>query len=257
MKKIILNAFAFTLAFILCLSITSCKKSEGDPTESDTVPPSVDSSAEVDTSDKPNSPKPAPTPPPIDNNGSSDTDNSGMISGEMSELTVDISVGETKKVVTNWKKGKVNAANLKLESAEGYSYSDVITIKKAGTTITFVDNNTNSNGDLGFAGSDVLVISSWQKNHSGVWIPNGQGTSYAGTGSNLSQIVVSYYNGAVTYSYTTATDNESIVLCFKSGQTESFTPESFPDVTAVFKKSISSNESGDGYADGGKLNDIF
>ena len=245
MNKKILNFGVIFLALVLCLSLTSCKKSGANTEES-----SVDSS---EISDSNNKPKPAPTPPPIDNGNGDD----GEIVDAMSNVTVDIAVGETETVLLNWKMGKVASSDFKISKTQKYSYSDVITVKNAGTTITFVDDNTNNNGDVEFADSDVLVISSWQKNHNGVWIPNGQGSSYVGTGTNISQVVVSYYNGVVTYSYTTVADNENIVLCFRSGQTETYAPESFPAVTAVFKRTIVADEVGDGYADGDKITDIF
>ena len=42
-----------------------------------------------------------------------------------------------------------------------YSYTDVINIAKAGTKISFTDDNTNSGGDTGFASAAAYVVSSW------------------------------------------------------------------------------------------------
>ncbi|MBR7099462.1 MAG: hypothetical protein IKC59_08605 [Clostridia bacterium] len=239
MNQKFLNVSILILALSFCLSLTSCGRSDAS-TENNTV-----SSDLLSSNDGAEKPKPAPTPPPI-NDG-----------GDMSNVVVDIEVGETEAVSLNWKMGKMDPSELKILNAQNYSYSDVITVKKAGTTVTFVDDNSNDNGDGAFAGSDVLVISSWQKNHSGAWISNGQGANYMGSGTDLSQITVSDHNGVVTYSYTTVADDENIVLCFRSGQTETYTPESFPTVTAVFKRSIVSYEVGDGYAEGNKLTAIF
>ncbi len=46
-------------------------------------------------------------------------------------------------------------------NGERYSYTDVFTIPKAGTTLTFVDDNSNSNGDQMFASKNAYVVSSW------------------------------------------------------------------------------------------------
>ena len=112
-----------------------------------------------------------------------------------------------------------------------YSYSDVITIPKAGTTITFVDDNTNSNGDTGFASALAYVISSWKKSGD-EWVIDLDRANYAGSGSTVSQVVESYIDGVVTYSYTTTYDNENIRLCYRSGQQTNFTPAKYPTVYA-------------------------
>ena len=112
-----------------------------------------------------------------------------------------------------------------------YSYTDVFTVPKAGTTITFIDDNSNSNADLKFASSSAYVISSWKMEES-EWVIDLHGANYAGSSTTTSDILTSYKDGVATYSYTTTLDNESLRLCFRSGHTATFTPASFPEVTA-------------------------
>ena len=141
------------------------------------------------------------------------------------------------EVKTKWHLGYVgsstNAGNTdKLaDGASLYSYTDVITVSKAGTTITFVDDNTNANGDKLFASAAAYVVSFWNKEEDN-WVLDTTATNYAGSNSALSDILVSYENGVVTYSYTTKQDNENLRLCFRSGQTAAFTPAAYPTITA-------------------------
>lgn len=136
----------------------------------------------------------------------------------------------------DWSMGYVKSGTGAIVSTVNsrYSYTEVFTIPKAGTTVTFADNNTNNNGDTGYASNGALVVSSWSKDSSGNWIFNSDGSNYAGSGNALSDVLVSYKNGVVTYSYTTSEDNENLRLCFCSGQKSTFTPEAFPTVTAVY-----------------------
>ena len=114
-----------------------------------------------------------------------------------------------------------------------YSYTDVFTVEKAGTTITFVDDNLNSNADLKFASSSAYVISSWKK-QGDEWTLDLDGANYAGSSTMTSDVLVSYKDGVATYSYTTTLDKESLRLCFRSGQTSSFTPASYPKVISEY-----------------------
>lgn len=113
-----------------------------------------------------------------------------------------------------------------------YSYTDVFTVPKAGTTVTFTDDNSNSGTDAKFSSTSAYVVSSWKKEGS-EWVLDLDGANYAGSNTNTSDILISYKNGAVTYSYTTTLDNENLRLCFRSGHTSTFTPSAFPVVTAT------------------------
>ena len=106
-----------------------------------------------------------------------------------------------------------------------YSYSEVINLGPAGSTITFTDDNTNSNGDSNFASAAAYVFSSWKKEN-GVWVLDTAG--YNASGSDAPYMDE---NGARTYTYTSTKDNECIRLCFRSGQSGSFTPAAYPVVT--------------------------
>ena len=119
---------------------------------------------------------------------------------------------------SNWKE-KINP------TGGYYSYSEVINLGPAGSTITFTDDNTNSNGDSNFASAAAYVFSSW-KNENGVWVIDLSGYKANGTMAEYAEA-----NGARTYTYTSEKDNECLRLCFRSGHTGSFTPAACPIVT--------------------------
>lgn len=115
-----------------------------------------------------------------------------------------------------------------------YSYTDVINIAKAGTKISFTDDNTNSGGDTGFASAAAYVVSSW-KMENGEWVVDTTGANYVGSGNGKSDIAAPTADGkGVVYTYVTSKDDENIRLCFRSGQSSSFTPEQFPTVYVEF-----------------------
>ena len=114
----------------------------------------------------------------------------------------------------------------KLNKTGGYySFSDVINLGPAGSTITFTDDNTNANGDTNFASAAAYVFSSWKKSN-GTWELDKSGYKANGTMALYTDDA-----GARTYTYTSEKDNECIRLCFRSGQTNSFTPAAYPVVT--------------------------
>ena len=126
------------------------------------------------------------------------------------------------------------APNTLVENGDRYSYTDVFTVEKAGTTITFTDDNSNSKGDYRFASESAYVVSSW-KQEGDAWVLDTMRANYAGNnGTAESPIVSLVENDAVTYSYTTYYDNEHLRLCFRSGQKSNFTPAAFPKVTAEY-----------------------
>ena len=128
-----------------------------------------------------------------------------------------------------------------------YSYTDVINISKAGTKITFTDDNTNSNGDTGFASAAAYVISSWQFEN-GEWVLDESGANFAGAGTAENEIAKKTADGkGMVYTYVTSKDEENIRLCYRSGQSSSFTPAEYPTVYVEFTGeqgtvSISENE---------------
>lgn len=124
---------------------------------------------------------------------------------------------KTETVETEWHMGYVgsstNSGNEgKINSnANYYSYSDVIVIEKAGTVIRFVDMEGNT------ASAAAYVISFW-KQVDGVWVIDDSRTDHIAGGSGSA------------YTYTTKSDNEAVRLCYRSEQTDSFTPK-FAEVT--------------------------
>lgn len=156
------------------------------------------------------------------------------------EDTTTAAISQTVIVDVKWNCGYVgsdqnaqNYVNKIKENGGSYSYSDVITVSKAGTKISFTDDNTNSNGDSGFASAAAYVISSW-KWEGDAWVIDLDGANYRGCGNASSDISIANADGSVTYVYITSKDNENIRLCFRSGQKSSFTPPQFPNVYAEF-----------------------
>ena len=111
-----------------------------------------------------------------------------------------------------------------------YSYSDVINLGPAGSTVSFTDDNTNSNGDKNFASAAAYVFSSWKKS-GGVWVIDTSAYKADGPSADYTDA-----SGARTYTYTSTKDNECIRLCFRSGQSASFTPAAYPVITVISSK---------------------
>ena len=105
-----------------------------------------------------------------------------------------------------------------VEKAEGYSYTDVITIPEKGTRVYFTDFNTEDMVDTDYAGKDVFVVSHWVMEGE-EWVLDHPGDNYTGTGGRSGEIA-KWSKEEVTYTYITSYDNESIRLCYRSGQTK-------------------------------------
>ncbi|MBQ7384211.1 MAG: SGNH/GDSL hydrolase family protein, partial [Clostridia bacterium] len=150
-------------------------------------------------------------------------------------------VGNTLSV--NWNFGYVgsstngqNYVNKINPNGNYYSYSDIIVIEKAGTTITFTDNNADDLTSPSFASAAAYVISHW-KQEGGDWVIDTSKAQCAGAGNNSSGSVITVNStgatGTATYTYTTTSDNECIRLCYRSGQTATATPTSYAAVTVT------------------------
>lgn len=145
------------------------------------------------------------------------------------ETVCEIDATETEAVIElNWHLGYVGSrenetARLSIaEGAEMYSYSDVFIVKKAGTTIQFLDDNQFSGENAGKAANDILVLSSWVEKD-GEWVIDPLGPMYAGSSASKSDIV-SYVDTNILYTYTTTSDNECLRICYHSGETADFKP---------------------------------
>lgn len=145
-------------------------------------------------------------------------------------------------IEVKWNYGYVGSAshasspNKIVENGSMYSYSDVITIPRKGTKITFTDDNTNANGDANFASAAAYVISSW-KQVDGQWVIDLDWANIAGSGKSASDIAT-VKTTSVIYNYVTSKDNENIRICFRSGQSETFTPAAYPEVSYVVTEEL-------------------
>lgn len=142
------------------------------------------------------------------------------------------------RVNTTWNFGYVGSHQNKLSAgaimngAEGYSYTDVFTIPKAGTTVTFGITEENTTGAVEMASADVYVISQWEQEN-GEWSMISNGANFVG-GDAASPIIALSGNNMLIYSYTSSSDNENLRICYRSGQTESLAPQSFPKIYAEY-----------------------
>ena len=150
------------------------------------------------------------------------------------EATTSSSVNADEPVALRWHLGYVGSASHstytnKLNPTGGmYSFSEIFTVPKAGSTVSFTDDNTNSNGDSNFASAAAYVFSSWKEESPGVWVIDTDGYNVNGTEAEYTDA-----GGARTYTYTTTKDNENIRISFRSGQSASFVPSVYPAVTVT------------------------
>lgn len=171
------------------------------------------------------------------NEETSDTDTNSV--EENTPTTDETEVSDPKahlRVNTEWNFGYIGSylnkqsPNAISNKAENYSYTDVFTIPRAGTTVTFGITKENTDGNVEIATSDVYVISQWEQDN-GEWILLKGGANYIG--GDMASPILSYAgNNTLIYSYTTSSDNENLRVCYRSGQTTSFTPEIFPKIYA-------------------------
>ena len=121
---------------------------------------------------------------------------------------------EEKTVDVKWNFGYVgsstnaNWANKINPTGANYSYSDVIDMGPAGSTITFADSAS------GFASASAYVFSFWTKNGD-EYVFDAEATSIPG----------GFGGSARSYTFTTTEANQAIRVCYRSEQTASFTPE--------------------------------
>ena len=92
-----------------------------------------------------------------------------------------------------------------------YRHTDVVTIEKAGTEITFTEKGI---GDSGYCAATGYFISSWIKNEKGEWILDVNGANYQGSITGKSQGIATRSGNTMTYTYVTSKDNENLRFCF-------------------------------------------
>lgn len=227
-KKII----AMLISAIMLISAAACTGEQGNGTTSSDAGTTAESPAtsadDGTTTAEPTEPATDPVTDPVTDPATTAADTT-PVSPEAATVEVNWYpgyVGSDKNSQGFVNKIKVNGGS--------YSYTDVITISKAGTKIYFTDDNTNSNGDSGFASAAAYVISSW-KMENAEWVLDTEGANYRGCGKAESEISKLTDDGkGVTYFYVTSKDNENIRLCFRSGQSTSFTPADYPTVYVEF-----------------------
>lgn len=132
---------------------------------------------------------------------------------------------EENEIAVAWHHGVITSSKDKItpntlsDGVDGYSYSDIIHIPKAGTTLTFTDDNSEDMPDTDRAGENVFVLSHWVEKN-GEWVLEDPGDHYEGKGGRALEIaLVDNENDYVRYVYTSSFDNEYVRLCYRSGQT--------------------------------------
>ena len=220
MKTKMTKLCALFLAILMCMSFAACDNSK-DPTDDTNESDSV--TDEITTDEE-----------------TTDEETTDEVTTE--EVTTEDPPTPPVELEVAWHLGYVASSTNQYATPNAinptggmYSYSDVITIPKAGTTITFADDNTNSNGDTNFASNAAYVISSWKKSGDN-WVIDLDRANFPGGSTTDNPIVKSNVSGVLTYSYTTTYDNENIRLCYRSGQSDSFTPAKYPTVYSEYNK---------------------
>lgn len=136
------------------------------------------------------------------------------------------------EISVKWNRGYIgsqyhssSAFAIAASSGSTYSYSDVITIPKAGTTIYFFDQSfTDYNGGM-YASTSAMVISHW-KQKGASWVIDRDEEYLNGCECPSADLDENYR----TYYYTTKKDNENIRLCFLSATKYSGETPIYPPV---------------------------
>lgn len=204
-RKNLTRLFCLLLALITLFATVACNSKNNGETEETTAESTAESttastdatSASTTATIEPTTSKPdVPADPPVDPNVLQVKWNAGYV-GSSSNSSYP---------------NKIN------NSGGAYYYTDVFTIAKAGTTVTFADGNVNDGGDGKYASTSAYVLSSW-KQVNGQWVIDLDRANYPGFGtSDTSDIKKSYSGGVLTYTYTTSVDNENLRLCYRSGK---------------------------------------
>ncbi|MCQ2427453.1 MAG: SGNH/GDSL hydrolase family protein [Clostridia bacterium] len=209
-------AALFMAACMLSLPLISCTGDVGDASSSteSTTAPDVSETAESSDAQTDSQITSAPV-------------STGAVTTEAPAVT-DAPTDGGFSFEAEWKLGYVGSSthssykNTLNTSGGMYSYSSIIRIPYAGTTVSFTDDNTNSNGDSAYASAAAYVFSSW-KQENGTWVIDLGGYNASGSTADFTD-----NGGSRTYTYTTVKDGECLRLGYRSGQSTSFTPSAFP-----------------------------
>ena len=159
----------------------------------------------------------------------------------------DPDLGVVRTLELNWKRGyvasstNVNATSVIMENAQLYSYTDLFTIPRAGTKITFRDTVESGSGGAGYASDNAYVFSVWQENGDGTWSLDGGAMQFPGVGFADSTIsaITDRDRKILTYTYVTARDRETLRICYHSGE-RTGDRMTYPAVTAEYTGGVSS-----------------
>lgn len=126
---------------------------------------------------------------------------------------------EEREIPVVWSIGYVGSAGNKLGNenklgpvggSSSYRHTNVITIAKAGTRITFTE---KGNGDKGYCASTGYYLSSW-KLENGQWVLDTEGANYQGSSTGKSEGHAKRIGDTMMYEYVTSKDNEQLRFCY-------------------------------------------
>ena len=121
-----------------------------------------------------------------------------------------------------WNSGFINNGAIGTDGSFGaspaYTYSDVFTVPKAGTTIYFRDYITKE----GVTSTNVYIFSSW-KFENGAWVIDKSGVNVRSNEANRKSATNDY----IEWSYTTTKDNEHLRICIRCADDPTSIPVSF------------------------------
>lgn len=137
---------------------------------------------------------------------------------------------ETREIPVTWSIGYVGSAGNRLGNenclgpvggSSSYRHTNVVTIAKAGTEITFTE---KGNGDSGYCSYTGYYLSSW-KLENGQWVLDTEGANYQGSVTGKSEGHAVRRGNTMTYTYVTSKDNEHLRFSYcatndKVGETD-------------------------------------
>ena len=158
-------------------------------------------------------------------------------------------------VQTNWTGGynigsyKHSVGPNSITAGQHYAYTDVITVPKKGTKLTFKDTKKNNS----WASDGCYVVSSWKQNAAGEWELDLEGTNIPGKYKGSKTITSDYdtfverygtdtSDGSITYTYITSKDNEHIRFCYYAGKNDDNKTKNYPKITMTYSGEMGTAE---------------